>query len=126
VDPVSISLKAGDGYLVVILTGELDMATIEPIRPRLLTIAASVPERLIVDLGEVTFLDSSALGLFLSMHRRINDSGGRALVLTRVDRRVGKPISITGLDRLFDVEWAEPASMPLVPSRSQELTSRPG
>jgi anti-sigma B factor antagonist len=126
VDPVTISLESGDGYLAVALSGELDMATVEPIRPRLLAIAASVPGRLIVDLGEVTFLDSSALGLFLSMHRRVNDSGGGALVLTNVDRRAGKPLSITGLDRLFDVEWAEPMSTALVLSQPRAMTPCPG
>ena len=108
---LSIKLVTGSGYLVVELDGEMDLASVQPIRERLLTIAATVPGVVILDLEHVKFLDSTALGLFISMHRTLEQCGAQ-LVLINVDHVVGKPITLTAVDQVLTVHWADDAVRP--------------
>lgn len=106
ISPLQVNLSSGTGFLVIELAGEMDLATVEPVRDRLVRIAESVPGVVIVDLAKVEFLDSTALGMFVRMHRAVTDRGG-LLVLVNVLPAVGRPISLTGLDRIITVNWAE-------------------
>jgi anti-anti-sigma factor len=57
----------------------------------------------VVDLVEVGFIDSTALGLLLRFQPRFRGRGGD-LVLVSDDRRVLRTLEITGLDRMFRIE----------------------
>ena len=103
----TVHMETGNGYLTVELSGELDIAAIEPIRDRLRHLAGAVCGVLILDLARVTFLDSTALGMFCDMHRRAAESG-TLLVLINLDPQVGKPIRLTALDTVLNVHYAEP------------------
>ena len=50
-----------DGAVVVSLAGELDLYNAEEVRSALLEACAAEPEVLVVDLGEVGFIDSSGV-----------------------------------------------------------------
>jgi anti-sigma B factor antagonist len=106
VKPAHVSLTSGNGYLVIELSGEFDLATVEPVRERFAAIAGTLPGVLIVDLANVTFLDSTALGLFAAMQRTVSERGG-LFVLVNVNERVRRPIELTGLDQVITVHWAE-------------------
>lgn len=57
---------ARDGGAVVIrLIGELDLYNAEEVRKAFQDAAADGPERLVVDLAEVTFIDSTSLGVLI-------------------------------------------------------------
>jgi len=62
-------------------------------------------QRLIVDLGEVGFLDSSGLGLLVQL--RANCARSHVdLVLTRPTRSVSALLQIAGLDDAFHIDNA--------------------
>lgn len=65
-------------------------------------IAAASAPRLIIDLTEVTSIDSMAIGAlvraFVSCHK-----SGRKLVLVGLNHRVKNVLQITGVDPLFDI-----------------------
>src|SRR5581483_5767025 len=54
-----------DGAVVVTLAGELDLYNAEEVRTALLDACAGEPEALVVDLEQVRFIDSTALGVFI-------------------------------------------------------------
>lgn len=56
-----------------------------------------------VDLVEVGFVDSTALGLLLRFQPRFRARGGD-LVIVSDDRRVLRTLEVTGLDRIFRIE----------------------
>ena len=88
-----------DGYTVVALHGELDMFTAAEVRPLLIHDPSLTSGSLLVDLSEVTFLDSSGLGLLVATYKRVAARGERlALVCPENLRRI---FQITGLDSLF-------------------------
>ena len=99
-----LHVESGSGYVAVELTGDLDIATIAPIREQLLTIAGTIRGALILDLARVTFIDSGGLGMFVLLHKRVSEGGG-VFALVNVDRTVGRPLGLTSLDTVFPVHY---------------------
>ncbi|MBM7818723.1 anti-sigma B factor antagonist [Cellulosimicrobium cellulans] len=80
------------------MRGEIDAAVQARREDELLRIAQSANERIHVDLGEVTFMDSG--GLRLLYHAATAGSG--APVLERVPRRVRDLLELSGVVDLFE------------------------
>src|SRR5262245_15511162 len=59
------SVEARDGATVVSLAGELDLYNAEDVRAALLECCAEEPSVLVIDLAQVTFIDSTALGVLI-------------------------------------------------------------
>ena len=59
-----------DGAVIVQLAGELDLYNAHVVREQLFAAAASEPERLIVELSAVTFIDSTGLGVLIEARTR--------------------------------------------------------
>ena len=77
-------------------------------------------EVLVLDLGEVTFLDSSGLGLFVEHHKTLRRQGG-CVRIANASPRVLTVLAITGLDDVFQLYPAF-----TLPSRAKRRTSRAG
>jgi len=92
-----------DGEMVVFVLGEVDLAA----APRLWqVIEAALPDpggRLVVDLAETAFLDSSALGVLVRALKRLRHHGGD-LVLRHPSRNARRVFQITGLDLILTIE----------------------
>ena len=90
-----------DGALVVSLAGELDLYNAEEVRSGLLDACAGDPDLLVVDLEQVTFIDSTALGVLVDAHRRM---GGRAKFrLAAPGLETKRALEVSGLDQHFSV-----------------------
>lgn len=90
-----------DGAVVVSLTGELDLYNAEDVRAALLECCAEEPAVLVVDLGEVTFIDSTALGVLIEARSRMADRAGFRLAAPGLETR--RALEVSGLDRHFSV-----------------------
>jgi anti-sigma B factor antagonist len=90
-----------DGAVVVALAGELDLYNAEEIRSALLDACASGPEILVVDLEEVRFIDSTALGVLIEARSRMSDRSGFRLAAPGLEAR--RALEVSGLDRHFHV-----------------------
>jgi anti-sigma B factor antagonist len=93
----------GNGTFVVSVSGEADMQTVPEIERELQGVLRLGARSAAVDLGQVGFIDSTALGLFLRFQPRFRSRGGD-LVIVSEDRRVLRTLEITGLDRIFRIE----------------------
>ncbi len=87
---------------VVTVRGDLDLATVEPVRARLLHALDAQPDQLVVDLNECGFIDASALGMLLDAHRTCARRGAR-LTLAGCSTRVQRLLSLTGLRGVFEL-----------------------
>jgi anti-sigma B factor antagonist len=99
-DPVS-GIERNDGYVVVRLAGELDLYNAHVVRETLLECCAEAPERLIVDLSGVKFIDSTALGVLIEARTRLVNRRGFLLAAPGLETR--RALEISGLDRHFAV-----------------------
>ena len=92
--------EVGTAY-VVRLGGELDLYNAAQVRAALVDACAQAPERIVVDLGEVEFLDSTALSVLIETRARMNNRGGLMLAAPGLETR--RALQISGLDKLFAV-----------------------
>ena len=83
------------------LRGELDAHVAPGIRRKLHDLIDQRPQTVVVDLREVTFLDSTILGLLVGGLRRMREQGGdlRLVYPAEPTRRI---FAITGLDAVFE------------------------
>jgi anti-sigma B factor antagonist len=86
---------------VVRLGGELDLYNAAQVRAALADACAEAPERVVVDLAEVEFLDSTALGVLIETRTKLVNRGG--LVLAAPGLQTRRALQISGLDKLFTV-----------------------
>lgn len=94
-----VSVDERDGAVIVSARGEVDMdvapdvmAAIEP--------HLGIAEHIVVDLSEVTFMDSSGLGILVATAQQIGE--GRLTVVVATDR-VRRVLHISGVDQLIPV-----------------------
>jgi anti-sigma B factor antagonist len=87
-------------WVVVTVSGEVDMATGPTLRDDLLGVLARGNHRVVLDLSNVTFMDSSGLGALLGGHRRARLLGGEVR-LAAPSERVLEILRLTNLDRVF-------------------------
>lgn len=91
-----------DGWSVVEVGGEIDVATAPRLREQLIALVNDQHYRIVVDLEAVDFIDSTGLGVLISGLKRVRTHGGSfALVCT--EPRILKVFEITGLLAVFNV-----------------------
>ena len=91
-----------DGLGLLELTGEVDLYTAPRFKQDLVALVDEGVTALVVDLSEVTFIDSTALGVLISGVKRLHETEGRLLIVA-ASRPVVRILSITGLDRVLDI-----------------------
>jgi anti-sigma B factor antagonist len=95
--------KLDDGAdYVVALGGEVDLYTAPELKQSLQRLVGQGATKLIVDMTETTFIDSTTLGVLLSIVKRVRPEGG-SVVLVCPDRNVKRIFEITLLDRVFGI-----------------------
>jgi anti-sigma B factor antagonist len=99
-DPV-LSVEGAGNACVVKLGGELDLYNAPQVRETLLRVCADSPERVVVDLSEVEFIDSTALGVLIEARRELTNH--RAFLLAGPPLETRRALEISGLDKHFTV-----------------------
>lgn len=90
------------GHPVLVIYGELDVLTTPRLHAALEQLTEEAPDAVLLDLANVTFLDSTALGALVVAHRHLSDHGGE-LRLVAVPASVAKTFEITGLTERFHI-----------------------
>ena len=91
----------GDTHVIAV-TGEVDLFTAPEFKERVMAPIAAEVGRVVVDLTDATFIDSSSLGVLIGAHRRLRGRGGRLMVACDVSA-ILKTFRVTGLDGVFTV-----------------------
>lgn len=89
-------------WSILHVKGEVDVYSSPKLKESLLGLIEEQGRiRIVVDLANVEFMDSSGLGVLVGGLRRVKEGGGEiALVCSKPVLRV---LSITGLDKIFKV-----------------------
>ena len=92
-----------DGAVVLSLGGELDLYNAEEVRGALLAACAGEPEVLVVDLEEVRFIDSTALGVLIEARSKVvaPDGSTQRFRLAAPGLETRRALEVSGLDRHF-------------------------
>jgi anti-sigma B factor antagonist len=94
-----LDLHRDGGVAVLTLTGEIDLAAVQS-NGALDDLDVRPPETLDVDLSEVTFIDSSGVGMLVKLHRMT----GGDMRLRSPSLPVLRVLRICGLDDVFEIE----------------------
>lgn len=90
-------------WTVLQVAGEVDLATRDELRERLLALVAEGARHLVVDLTGLEFIDSSGLGVLIRVRNVVQEQGG-SLTLVANQERILKPFRVTGLaDNYFTI-----------------------
>jgi anti-sigma B factor antagonist len=98
--PASYRLEAVDGCAVVIAIGEIDIHTSAALREALTT-AAETSDRIILDLSDVTFLDSTGIGVMVHALNLSRKRSGGSLCLVGPQAVVRRVLTVTRLNEVF-------------------------
>ncbi|MFE9684049.1 STAS domain-containing protein [Streptomyces sp. NPDC002701] len=98
---LSIDHAALDGIRVVILRGEIDHTVKDQLSEALLVGDGVAPLRVVLDLGGVTFMDSSGINILATAHRHASGTQGW-LRIAGAQEAVLRVLQIVGLDQLID------------------------
>lgn len=112
--PFDVSrVRATQLTTVIVLQGEVDLHTAPRFRAAVAAAIGKGARALVVDLGAVSFIDSTGLGVIVWAAREL-DHGSVALVLSQ--RGIVRIFRICGLDRLLQIHE----------TREQALRGMPG
>ena len=98
-----------NGAIVVHLIGELDLYNAPEMREALLQLCDEQPERLVVDLEEVDFVDSTALGVLIEARTRLPNR--KTFLLAAPGLETHRALTISGLDQHLAVHETVEAAL---------------
>lgn len=108
---LEIDVEARGGHTIVVPRGEVDLATNNQLREVINDLVVAGDVDLVVDLTEVSFLDSTGLGALIGARRKTHAfKGSFALVCN--DEQMLRLFQITGLDKVFSIHESQDAALP--------------
>jgi anti-anti-sigma factor len=107
-DPLfNVRCEPREGAVVVVASGEIDLATSPQLREALLAPEAQA-SRIVLDLRAVSFIDSSGLGVIVGQQKRSQEDGHSFSVAVDGSSAVRRILDLSGLIKILDVV-ADPA-----------------
>jgi anti-sigma B factor antagonist len=97
------------GAVVVHLVGELDLYNAPEVRTVLLELATEQPARLVIDLSEVDFVDSTALGVLIEARTTLVNR--QSFLLASPGLETHRALKISGLDEHLGVHETVEAAL---------------
>ena len=91
---------------VLEIVGEIDMASAPDLHRACMALVDSGAKRVILDTSGVTFIDSTGLGVLVSLQKRLRSEGGEALI-RNPSSGLRRLIQVTNLDRVVPIEGEE-------------------
>jgi anti-sigma B factor antagonist len=96
---LTIDLTQDPAYWLLTLNGDLDYGECAAFRMSIDSVLKSMPPAAIVDLSGLEYLDSSGLGLLLSLSKEYGSQGGKLILVT--NETVDNILSLTRLNGIF-------------------------
>ncbi|HEX4521605.1 MAG TPA: STAS domain-containing protein [Gaiellaceae bacterium] len=96
------SADLGDGIATVGVAGEVDLYTAPRLKEALVDTIDGGSRKVLVDLSQATFIDSTTLGVLMGAVKRLRPAGGE-LAIACNDPNIRRIFEITLLDRIFAI-----------------------
>lgn len=99
----------GDALHVIVEDPRIDAAVAIQFKDRMREITADGPDRVVLDLSQVAFLDSSGLGAVVAVLKLMGE--GRRLELAGLTPTVEKVFRLTRMDSVFTIHDSAEAAL---------------
>jgi len=119
-DELSVTTRRDGARSIVVISGELDLTVLEPLRAKLSEAVAEGVDTVEVDTSGVSFIDSVALAMFLAFQVNLPKEGVTLRVVAASDE-FARIVTLSGLaDALL------PPADPADPGNPADPTDAPG
>ena len=103
--PISTSVNADE--LVVRITGDIDHHSAPALRDAMdAAIARCMPRTLCLDFAQVSFMDSSGIGLVMGRYRLMKSYGG-SVSIVNLSRSEMKLMKMSGIEKIARIKESE-------------------
>ncbi|PFO07998.1 anti-anti sigma factor [Bacillus sp. AFS076308] len=99
---LSIDVHQKNEEVSVMLAGEIDAFTAPNLREELLPLAEGENTTMTINLKDVSYLDSTGLGVFVGLFKKLKENGGE-LRLIELSDRLKRLFEITGLGNIMNI-----------------------
>lgn len=100
---MKVDIKTENGAAAAVLSGEIDHHNAKSIREQLdRYIISAQPEELIMDFKNISFMDSSGIGLIMGRSKLMRECGGR-LVVRNPQPYIRRVLKLSGIERLVKI-----------------------
>lgn len=103
---LTINIEEVNTQAIMTLKGEIDIYTATKLKQELNELVSQENSDVVVDLKDVTYMDSTGLGTFISALKN-SEKSGTSLRLIRANERLFRLFQVTGLDDVIDVHAEE-------------------
>lgn len=100
---LTIKHTTDENESILSLSGEIDAHTAPELKEALGQLTKQSGQEIIVDLENVSYMDSTGLGLFIGALKSAKENDGE-LKLINIQERVFRLFQITGLDEVMDLK----------------------
>jgi anti-sigma B factor antagonist len=98
--------KVGDVLVVSVLEKRLDASIKDDFRKHMLDFVSSGHQRIVLDMSDVEFVDSSGLGVIVGVHEALGGTGN--LAICNLAESTLRMFKLAGMHRVFNIvegEW---------------------
>jgi anti-anti-sigma factor len=99
---VTIERRLESGQAIIVVTGRMDAENAPQFEEECRASIAEGLTNLVIDLGELSYVSSMGLRIFISVGKTLRDKGG-ALRICRLNGLVKSVFEITGLLEMFPI-----------------------
>lgn len=100
---MKIDITSESGSAVATLSGEIDHHNAKEIRQQLdKFIISAQPKELAIDFKNISFMDSSGIGLIMGRHKLIKECGGN-LVVRNPQSYIRRVLKLSGIEKLVKI-----------------------
>ena len=99
---MEVSAQAGE--IACCIAGEVDLANSPDLFAAIARVVAPDTDRLLIDLTEVTYLDSAGLALLVDISDRLQVRRTRLVLVAPEGSPARRLLTISGLDKVIDLQ----------------------
>lgn len=103
---LTVNVEENSNYYTVKVSGEIDVYTAPELKEKLLPLTEISGNEIQVDLGDITYMDSTGLGVFISAYKSTKEHESEMELIHAKDR-VSRLFKVTGLDEIMDVRFED-------------------
>ncbi len=104
-DLVSEVVRNGEA-IIIRVAGEMNINSAPNFHTRVLEECADAPKHVVIDLGGLTFMDSTGIGTLLEIMRRLTRAGGK-LSLVKLTDFITNIFDVTKMNQVFSIYATE-------------------
>lgn len=94
---------SGENTAILTIQGEVDVYTAPRLREEIHRRLDAGDNKIVVDLTDVAYMDSTGLGVLIGALKRARESRGE-LIVASPNARISRILDVTGLNRIFNVQ----------------------